>query len=206
MDVDIESLVLRIMSTESSLSRTEVESIVRDIVSANVQSPFVAETVSQNAEAIEAAASVEESAAGETSNSDERGHYPYYPESFRCVQDPVTNVYSIINPIVCTPSGKIMATGADNLSTGNYYCKVSNENGTFSAEITDSTETDDNTIVIVPIADITENDGIHQKHIGTIIVAGSGKEYVAGSDTNIVFSEVASGENKGRIKIDVYYK
>lgn len=205
MDVDIESLVLRIISTAPSLSRTEVESIVRDIVSANVQSPFVAETVSQNAEAIEAAASAGESA-GATSNPDERAHYPYYPESFRCVQDPVTNVYSIINPIVCTPSGQITATGADNLSTGNYYCKVSNENGTFSAEITDSTETDDNTIVIVPIADITENDGIHQKHIGTIIVAGSGKEYVAGSDTNIVFSEVASGENKGRIKIDVYYK
>lgn len=123
--------------------------------------------------------------------------------AFTCVYDEIAKTYKILNPIVCTPSGRINATGSDNLSAGSYYCKISNEDGTFSAEITDSSDTDENTVVIVPIADITENDEIHQKHIGTIIVAGSGKEYIAGDDTNIVFTP---DETTGKTKIDVYYK
>ena len=139
------------------------------------------------------------------SSVEERPEFEDWPEAFRVVYDLEEETYKIENPIVCTPSGQINATGADNLSAGSYYCKISNEDGTFSAEITDSSETDENTVVIVPIADITENDGIHQKHIGTIIVAGSGKEYIAGDDTNIVFTEVKEGSNKGKIKVDVYY-
>lgn len=139
------------------------------------------------------------------SNVEERPEFEDWPEAFRVVYDLEEETYKIENPIVCTPSGQINATGADNLSAGSYYCKVSNESGTFSAEITDSSDTDENTVVIVPIADITENDGIHQKHIGTIIVNES-KEYIEGDDTNIVFTPVTSGSNKGKIKIDVYYK
>lgn len=125
--------------------------------------------------------------------------------AFTCVYDEIAKTYKILNPIVCTPSGPITATGADNLSTGSYYCKVSNEGGVFSAEITDSSETDENTVVIVPIADITANDGIHQKHIGTIIVQNTQKDYIAGEHTNIVFTPVTTGENKGKIMIDVFY-
>lgn len=44
-----------------------------------------------------------------------------------------------------------------------------------------------------------------QYHVGTIVVR-SGNEYIPGDDTNIVFTPVTSGTNKGKIKIDVYYK
>lgn len=179
---------------------------LRDAMNFHTRSPVIAKALGTNECLVAAQEEAQQEAGvgggGEGADTPGSGQYP---ESFRCIYDPYSNTYKIMNPIVCTPSGQINATGADNLSAGSYYCKVSNGSGTFSAEITDSSDTDENTVVIVPIADITENDGIHQKHIGTIIVAGSGKEYVAGNDTNIVFTPVQSGANMGKIKVDVYY-
>lgn len=176
---------------------------LRDAMNFHTRSPGIANPFGTHEGLVVAQEEVQQSGFGE--GVDAPG-YGQYPESFRCIYDPYSETYKIMNPIVCTPSGQINATGAENLSVGSYYCKVSNKNGTFSAEITDSSDTDEKTVVIVPIADITENDGIYQKHIGTIIVAGSGKEYVAGNDTNIVFTPVQSGANKGKIMVDVYYK
>ncbi len=34
---------------------------------------------------------------------------------------------------------------------------------------------------------------------------GGGKEYIAGNDTNIVFTDIESGPNIGKTSIDVYY-
>lgn len=34
---------------------------------------------------------------------------------------------------------------------------------------------------------------------------GGGKEYIAGDDTNIVFTDIESGPNIGKTSIDVYY-
>lgn len=177
---------------------------LRDAMNFHTRSPGIANPFGTHEGLVVAQEEAQQSGFGGGEGVDAPG-YGQYPESFRCIYDPYSETYKIMNPIVCTPSGQINATGAENLSVGSYYCKVSNENGTFSAEITDSSDTDENTVVVVPIADITANDGIHQKHIGTIIVAGSGKEYIAGDDTNIVFSEVVEGNDKGRIKIDVYY-
>lgn len=178
---------------------------LRDAMNFHTRSPGRANALGTVESLVVAQEGVQQSGFGGGEGADTSGS-GQYPESFRCIYDPVSKTYNILNPIVCTSSGQINATGAKNLSAGSYYCKVSNENGTFSAEITDSSDTDENTVVIVPIADITEDDGIHQKHIGTIIVAGSGKEYVAGNDTNIVFTPVQSGANEGKIMVDVYYK
>ena len=179
---------------------------LRDAMNFHTRSPGIAKALGTNEGLVAAQEEAQQAGVGGGGEGADTPGSVQYPESFRCIYDPESETYKILNPIVCTPSGQINATGADNLSTGSYYCKVSNESGTFSAEITDSSDTDENTVVIVPIADITENDGIHQKHIGTIIVAGSGKEYIAGNDTNIVFTPVQSGANKGKIMIDVYYK
>lgn len=176
---------------------------LRDAMNFHTRSPGIAKALGTNEGLVAAQEEVQQACVlGEGADTPGSGQYP---ESFRCIYDPDSNTYKILNPIVCTPSGQINATGADNLSAGSYYCKISKESETYSAEITNSSETDENTVVIVPIADITENDGIHQKHIGTIIVARP-KEYIPGEDTNIVFTEVTSGENKGKIKVDVYYK
>ena len=178
---------------------------LRDAMNFHTRSPGIAKALGTNEGLVAAQEEVQQAGVGGGGEGADTPGSGQYPESFRCIYDPDSKTYKILNPIVCTPSGQINATGADNLSAGSYYCKVSNESGTFSAEITDSSDTDENTVVIVPIADITENDGIHQKHIGTIIVAGSGKEYIAGDNTNIVFTNVESGTDKGKIKIDVYY-
>lgn len=171
---------------------------LRDAMNFHTRSPGRANALGTVESLVVAQEGVQQSGFGGGEGADTSGS-GQYPESFRCIYDPVSKTYNILNPIVCTPSGQINATGAENLSGGSYYCKVSNESGTFLAEITDSSDTDENTVVIVPIVDITENDGIHQKHIGTIILPGGGSAVSTKAAFDLEVSESSTGTKTGKI-------
>lgn len=171
---------------------------LRDAMNFHTRSPGRANALGTVESLVVAQEGVQQSGFGGGEGADTSGS-GQYPESFRCIYDPVSKTYNILNPIVCTSSGQINATGAENLSAGSYYCKVSNENGTFSAEITDSSDTDENTVVVVPIADITANDGIHQKHIGTIILSGGGSAVSTKAAFDLEVTESSAGTKTGKI-------
>lgn len=171
---------------------------LRDAMNFHTRSPGRANALGTVESLVVAQEGVQQSGFGGGGGADTSGS-GQYPESFRCIYDPVSKTYNILNPIVCTSSGQINATGAENLSAGSYYCKVSNENGTFSAEITDSSDTDENTVVVVPIADITANDGIHQKHIGTIILSGGGSAVSTKAAFDLEVTKSSTGSKTGKI-------
>lgn len=193
---------------------------LRDAMNFHTRSPGIANPLGTHEGLVVAQEEVQQTGfGGEGADTPGSGQYP---ESFRCIYNPDSGTYKIMNPIVCTPSGQINATGAENLSVGIYYCKVSNKSGTFSAEITDSSDTDENTVVIIPIANITKNDGIHQKHIGAIIVSngvsvqgnaeGDTKKYglkfkfESEDDSNVKVSTSIGEDGVVVIKFGVYYK
>lgn len=107
-----------------------------------------------------------------------------------------------------------------------YYCVVktsgsgsASESGTASETVTaeiatkmpEAAEDGSTTIAcVVPICSIDSEGKVTQYHVGAVVAskAGSGAEYIAGDDTNIVFTPETddSGSETGKIKVDVYYK
>lgn len=134
--------------------------------------------------------------------------------SFSAIKD-ASGSFQLFEPLVATPAGMILAKY--NLSdVGTYYCHVvAGKEQSYRAYV-DAQSSVTNLgegeveVVTTKICRLERNDDgdlvvKDQYHVGTIVVR-SGNEYIPGDDTNIVFTPVTSGTNKGKIKIDVYYK
>lgn len=134
--------------------------------------------------------------------------------SFSVIKD-ASGSFQLFEPLVATPVGMILAKY--NLSdAGTYYCHVVAREGQSYRAYIDAQSSVTNLgegeveVVTTKICRLERNDDgdlvvRDQYHVGTIVVR-SGNEYIPGDDTNIVFTPVTSGTNKGKIKIDVYYK
>ena len=134
--------------------------------------------------------------------------------SFSVIKD-ASGSFQLFEPLVATPAGMILAKY--NLSdAGTYYCHVVAGKGQPYRAYVDAQSSVTNLgegeveVVTTKICRLERNDDgdlvvKDQYHVGTIVVR-SGNEYIPGDDTNIVFTPVTSGTNKGKIKIDVYYK
>ena len=157
----------QILSNNPGISASEL----RDAVNFHMRSPGIANALGKHEGAIVAEDAVDAAGLGGGEGADSPGSGSW-PEAFRVIYDPDSKSYKVQNPIVCTPSGQITASNASGLSTGTYYCKVTRNKSTYAASITTSSSTETGTVVVVPIAEITENDGIHQFHVGTITVHG----------------------------------
>lgn len=151
--------------------------------------------------------------------------------SFSVYWDADSKSLKMYEPRVVYGSKTVEVLNAETISNGStYYCvvkvtKASSDGGseaassgteTVTAELTTTTSSsdeDENTTIacVVPICKIDSDGNVVQYHVGVIVAsaASSGAaKYVAGDDTNIVFSNEMdeSGVETGNIKIDVYYK
>lgn len=199
--INLNEIVDLILERVPTLSRADIEDVVSSMIGKPIDTPSLDPLVTSGL----VQESDDANGGGSSDQDDSEVSDVRFPESFRCIYDPVDEKYSVCNPIVSTPAGNITAE-SDSIDVGTWYCKVSLSNGTYSAEIVSSDHADDDTIVVVPLFEITNDDGIHQFHVGTIVIGVKGREYISGDDTNVRFTEVTSGSNKGKIKIDVYYK
>ena len=151
------------------------------------------------------------STAGESGGGDSGGGDMTVPRiaSFQAYWDVQGKQFKVFSPKVVAPSGSEIAVTETVLSRGTYVCEIKNNKTTnaytASIKLTDAVVPSDETVTVVKLFKI-EDGKVEQYHVGTIIVPESGKEYIAGEDTNIVFSNVTEGSDKGKIKIDVYYK
>lgn len=141
--------------------------------------------------------------------------------SFSVYWDASAKALKMHAPKVVYGSKQVEVTDPGALSSGStYYCVVkTSSSGTTSesvtAEITTempSEPSDGNTTVacVVPICSIDSEGKVTQYHIGAVVASksGGGAEYIAGDDTNIVFTPETGDDGKetGKIKVDVYYK
>lgn len=198
-----QDLVSQILSNNPGISVSEL----RDAVNFHMRSPGIANALGRHEGAVVAEDAVAAAGLGGGEGADPPGSGSW-PEAFRVIYDPDSKSYKVQDPIVCTPSGQITATGANGLSAGTYYCKVTRNKNTYSASVTTSASTGTDTVVVVPIAEITENDGIHQQHLGTIIVSGeyhtltvkhpdgTEDEYEIAADDDITINESDGDSNK----------
>lgn len=131
--------------------------------------------------------------------------------SFQAYWDVQLKQFKVFRPKVVDPSGNEIAVTESVLSRGTYVCEIKKNKTTnvYTAEIklSDAVVPSDETVTVVKLFKI-EDGKVEQYHVGEIILSGSGcaGDYIPGNDTNIVFTEITDGENKGKIKIDVYYK
>ena len=124
-----------------------------------------------------------------------------YPEAFRVVADnPKGTSFHVNRPVVCDGTNVIEATGGTGLAGGDYYCRIDRDSiGTVTATIQDSSDAEDDTILIVPIATI-DSTGIKQHHLGVIVLPPGGS---SGEPTRSAFelevSESSTGTKTGKI-------
>lgn len=107
--------------------------------------------------------------------------------SWHVYWDAENEVYKINNPIVILPGGSQMAATVPKLEDGEWVCKITKTDETYTAEVvntaapaptaeTEGEEGDEETPVVVaqvPICTISD-DAVVQKHIGTIVIVGGG--------------------------------
>lgn len=90
--------------------------------------------------------------------------------SFTVYWDSSDKKYKMYNPLVISGSSEVEVSGADNLSTGDYYCRIDRtEEGEVTAEVQTGDAKEPNTVLVVHIAEIT-NDRVDQHHVGAIYV------------------------------------
>lgn len=136
-----------------------------------------------------------------------------------------TGQLDMVDPLVIGPKGTITCGLADGITNGTYYCNVTldTKTGIYRAQIEnkeagaedgeedgeeDGTEDGEESVASVMLFTL-KDDEFTQHHMGAIILTGaSAGNYVAGDDTNIVFSKKKDSEGNatGEIAVDVYYK
>lgn len=148
--------------------------------------------------------------------------------SFSVYWDASAKTLKMYNPKVVYGAKTLDVAGADALDSGKtYYCVVKvakssgeSESGTATETVTaelknampDGSDDENTTIAcVVPICAIDAKGHVTQYHVGAVVasaVSGGGAEYIAGDDTNIVFTPETGddGTETGKIKVDVYYK
>lgn len=123
-----------------------------------------------------------------------------YPEAFRVVADnPNGTSFHVNRPVVCDGTNVIEATGGTGLAGGDYYCRIDRDSsGTVTATIQDSSDAEDDTILIVPIATI-DSTGIKQHHLGVIVLPPGGSGEPTRSAFELEVTESSSGTKTGKI-------
>lgn len=124
-----------------------------------------------------------------------------YPEAFRVVADnPNGTSFHVNRPVVCDGTNVIEATGGTGLAGGDYYCRIDRDSsGTVTATIQDSSDAEDDTILIVPIATI-DSTGIKQHHLGVIVLPpGGGSGEPIRSAFELEVTESSAGTKTGKI-------
>lgn len=146
------------------------------------------------------------------------------PIAFQCYKTD-DSTWTCNHPQVLLPTGKcIEATGG--ISEGLNYCEVlktkdedtsGKETYTYRAYLTTKPQDNEDTVALVPIAEISERTGANQIHLGTLVVPGNDSKptgeykYIAGDDTNIVFdypTKTDSDETEAtytEVPVHVYY-
>ena len=120
-----------------------------------------------------------------------------YPEAFRVAKDPSSGMFYVNQPVVCDGTNIVTASGGGRIEDGDYYCRIDRDSGgTLTATIQDGSDTEDDTILVVPIATIGKT-GIRQHHLGAIVLGGSGKSKPAAFDLEVTKS--STGTKTGKI-------
>ncbi len=135
--------------------------------------------------------------------------------SFSVYYDESDKTLKMVEPQVFGPNGTIVCGLPESVGNGTYYCNVlkQKKGETYIAKIENTdANADDGYEKVCSVKLFTlAGPNFRQFHAGAITVPGGGsdaKTYVAGSDTNIVFTEKKDDEGNatGEIAVDVYYK
>lgn len=135
--------------------------------------------------------------------------------SFGVYWDNPSKSLQMVEPQVIGPKGTITCAAPAQITKGTLYCNVRHvlSSDTYTATIESAAaEAESGKEVVASVKIFTLDDNsFTQHHMGTIIVSAAstgGAEYIAGDDTNIVFTKAtdADGNETGKIKVDVYYK
>ena len=124
---------------------------------------------------------------------------------------------AMVAPQVTGPNGDIACEAPAGIADGTYYCnvKLDTSSGEYTALIeTKAAEEESGKQTVASVKLFTlDGEKFTQHHTGAVVVSagggeGGGTEYIAGDDTNIVFTAVVDedGNATGKTKIDVYYK
>lgn len=135
--------------------------------------------------------------------------------SFSVYYDQSEKTLKMVDPQVFGPDGPIVCGLPEGIADGTYYCNVLKQKsgGTYIAKIETTEANEDGDYKQVCSVKLFTLNGMDFKqfHAGAIFAPGGAsdaKKYVAGDDTNIVFTEKKDSEGNatGEIAVDVYYK
>lgn len=161
--------------------------------------------------AIEADARAQQGASAGGSGLGQAGMSSGGLSSFSLYWDVASKAWKCHEPLVLKPDGSSVSVKEPEGGYGNgaYYLHVKQDADTkaYTAEIKagGSTGSADEIAVIKLFTIADTEEGTVQCHTGCVMLSSGQCDFIPGDDTNIVFTKVVSGANKGKIKIDVYY-
>lgn len=103
--------------------------------------------------------------------------------AFKVYWDISSKSYKVNDPVVICPDGtRIVASVPDSIEGGDWFCKVTGNDSSYTAEITDTVDDEDKTSRYFPIfsVDYTTGDVI-QHHVGILVLSSSGVSSIVGN-------------------------